>query len=330
MGRYVVSDIHNNWDRFKQLLDIIKFSKKDKLVINGDLIDRGVTTKPFIKFLKEHKEQVIFIIGNHEQMFIEAYETGKLFDKLIEIETNSIFYGGANKSIKRMVHEDEVCNLWIYNGGNTTLETLDKEEIEWFYKYLKEDCSYYKFIDDNLFVHAGPHLYDRDYTREDIEKWLAKEDIRNLIWDRNFFTKYCVLKRTVGIKVPCNIFVGHNSMVGHKLNFKAVTETKMDNKYKIVATDMSDISGDDSSMMLYHIETSEVYVASKGNINKYEYLDAKGYHELYKVEHIGRYIYLTRDDKKMFAKYNKKNEPITQEQYHDRFILGKEKVEDFI
>lgn len=42
---YVVSDIHNKYDSLMDLLDKVKFSKEDTLVINGDLIDREGATK---------------------------------------------------------------------------------------------------------------------------------------------------------------------------------------------------------------------------------------------------------------------------------------------
>ena len=329
MSTFICSDLHNNWTMFSKLLEVVKFQEQDTLVINGDLIDRGLTTKPFIEFIRKHEEQIVYILGNHEQMFIEAYETGKLF-KQLEIEENSISKYEGKKSKKRLVHEDEVVNLWLYNGGIITLQTLDKEDIEWLYQYYKTKCSYYKFIGDNLFVHAGPHLYDKDYTRESIEDWLAKEDIHNLIWDRDFFTKYAVLKRTVGISVPCNIFIGHNSMVGNNLNFEAVTETRLDNGYKIIATDMSDISGNDLSMMIYDLEGGKYYISREGRIAEYEFLEERGYNNLYLTDVVERYAYLTRFNKKCLEKYNKKNEPITEEEFYERFLTGKEDVFEYL
>lgn len=38
---YVVSDIHNDADRFKLLLEKINFSKGDILIVAGDIFDRG-------------------------------------------------------------------------------------------------------------------------------------------------------------------------------------------------------------------------------------------------------------------------------------------------
>ena len=38
---YVVSDIHNDADRFKLLLEKINFTKDDILFLAGDIFDRG-------------------------------------------------------------------------------------------------------------------------------------------------------------------------------------------------------------------------------------------------------------------------------------------------
>ena len=38
---YVVSDIHNDADGFKELLKKMAFSSDDLLIINGDIFDRG-------------------------------------------------------------------------------------------------------------------------------------------------------------------------------------------------------------------------------------------------------------------------------------------------
>ena len=37
---YVVSDVHNNYEKFCELLKMIVFSKQDRLFVLGDLFDR--------------------------------------------------------------------------------------------------------------------------------------------------------------------------------------------------------------------------------------------------------------------------------------------------
>lgn len=62
---YVVSDIHNDADGFKELLRQIGFTSEDILIINGDVFDRG--EKPVELYFEILKYPNIYIIqGNHD------------------------------------------------------------------------------------------------------------------------------------------------------------------------------------------------------------------------------------------------------------------------
>lgn len=62
---YVVSDIHNDADKFKELLKNIEFSTEDILIINGDIFDRG--DKPVELYFEILKYPNIYVIqGNHD------------------------------------------------------------------------------------------------------------------------------------------------------------------------------------------------------------------------------------------------------------------------
>ena len=41
MATYVISDIHGEYGKFMELLDIIHFSDEDILYVLGDVVDRG-------------------------------------------------------------------------------------------------------------------------------------------------------------------------------------------------------------------------------------------------------------------------------------------------
>ena len=62
---YVVSDIHNDADGFKELLRQIGFTSEDILIINGDVFDRG--EKPVELYFEILKYPNIYMIqGNHD------------------------------------------------------------------------------------------------------------------------------------------------------------------------------------------------------------------------------------------------------------------------
>lgn len=62
---YVISDIHNDADGFKELLRQIGFTSEDILIINGDVFDRG--EKPVELYFEILKYPNIYMIqGNHD------------------------------------------------------------------------------------------------------------------------------------------------------------------------------------------------------------------------------------------------------------------------
>ena len=62
---FVVSDIHNDADRFKLLLEKIDFAEDDILILAGDIFDRGnQSIELYFEILKHPNIQVIQ--GNHD------------------------------------------------------------------------------------------------------------------------------------------------------------------------------------------------------------------------------------------------------------------------
>ena len=65
MATYVISDIHGEYGKFMELLDIIHFSDEDILYVLGDVVDRGKNpVKTLLKMME--MPNVIPIAGNHE------------------------------------------------------------------------------------------------------------------------------------------------------------------------------------------------------------------------------------------------------------------------
>ncbi len=63
----IISDIHGSYKTFKALL---KKCPKQQVVVAGDIIDRGPSSKDLIKYIRN--ENISVILGNHESMAINA------------------------------------------------------------------------------------------------------------------------------------------------------------------------------------------------------------------------------------------------------------------
>lgn len=84
---YVVSDIHNDADRFKLLLEKIDFAEDDILILAGDIFDRGnQPIELYFEILKHPNIQVIQ--GNHDvwlaREIMEKYAGEKVGEYIID------------------------------------------------------------------------------------------------------------------------------------------------------------------------------------------------------------------------------------------------------
>lgn len=77
---YIISDIHGDLPGFQNLLRRISFSpSSDKMILAGDVIDRGRDSAKLLSFIRPYRKQgsMELLLGNHE-MFARMYLEGKL------------------------------------------------------------------------------------------------------------------------------------------------------------------------------------------------------------------------------------------------------------
>lgn len=161
MAIYVMSDMHGHYDEFLEMLLDIKFSKNDTLYILGDVIDRG--PKP-IKMLQHifRTENMILLMGNHEKMMLDSSST--------------------NPSVR-----EEAGDMWVYNGGYTTIHEFNKltkeERQEIINKIAK--LKWYEILeigDKKYFLsHAGLITSERYDFDEALKRNIENEWI---LWNR--------------------------------------------------------------------------------------------------------------------------------------------------
>jgi serine/threonine protein phosphatase 1 len=129
---FAISDIHGCFRPFYELVvNIIRLTKSDKLILLGDYIDRGEHSKEVIDFIIDLRKEgfdINALIGNHELMLIDAW------------------------------NEPDLMHLWSLNGGLLTLQSFgieDIREIESHYLEFFNSLNYYLNLGNVIFVHAG-------------------------------------------------------------------------------------------------------------------------------------------------------------------------------
>lgn len=93
---YVLSDIHGEILRWREMLELIQFSDEDTLYCLGDVIDRNPHGIEILQDIMR-RPNVKFIVGNHEDLILNA------------------FWGRNDYDARR---------LWTGNGGGNTYRTM--------------------------------------------------------------------------------------------------------------------------------------------------------------------------------------------------------------
>ena len=165
---YVTSDLHGySIDKFKALLDVAGFSANDRLIILGDVIDRGPDGIKLLKWIMK-EPNVELILGNHEDMMLDC-------DFILDTDDVSAAELGYAELIK--------YDRWLSNGGEDTVEGLKEltpTERREIFDYLS-DLDMYKTVGIGsrkfVLVHGGLGNYSG-------ERELFDYSSRELLWER--------------------------------------------------------------------------------------------------------------------------------------------------
>lgn len=165
MAVFVTTDLHGNYDVWKQIKEYLK--EDDTLICLGDSIDRG--GRGFEIFMEMlDSPQVVYLKGNHEQMMYES------------------FFGYNDK------HCDETYGHWIKEGGQDTLNNILNLNLSYdiIVSYIEKIRSLpyqteYQNQDGISFIltHAG-YTPGQDWNKLEIFKKQNK-----MLWDRDHFTE---------------------------------------------------------------------------------------------------------------------------------------------
>ncbi|MCR5311266.1 MAG: fructose-bisphosphatase class III [Lachnospiraceae bacterium] len=176
MAKYVISDIHGEYDMFLEMLDKIGLKDSDELYVLGDVVDRGPHPLKILLKMME-MPNVVPIVGNHELMALDGL---KFLNSKITNETIA------------SVNAETLGNLlaWQESGSAATIaefRTLDARTREEILEYIPE-FSMFEEVEaggkDYLLVHAGLGNYRPD-------KDILDYSLRDIAWSAaDYGTRY--------------------------------------------------------------------------------------------------------------------------------------------
>lgn len=126
MSRFVIGDVHGQFDGLMLLIDRLNLKTDDQVFFLGDLIDRGEQSAAVVNWVMSSGHTCLR--GNHEQMCLEAFDSP---------ESPMLWQG------------------WITNGGSKTLESYGDEGIPEEHLLWMSQLPLYVDLGDVWLVHAG-------------------------------------------------------------------------------------------------------------------------------------------------------------------------------
>ncbi|MEX1062008.1 MAG: metallophosphoesterase family protein [Balneolaceae bacterium] len=160
-----IGDIHGCCRSVAALMKKLESLDNYQLLFIGDYIDRGPCSKEVISLMTElgKERNCVFLRGNHEQMLLDAVDTG-------------------------------VVTRWLYNGGGTTLKSYETDPGELNFpddhmEFYRKTRLYYETA-EYLFVHAGitpNQTVARNLERSSADTFLWTRDHMNVFetpWEK--------------------------------------------------------------------------------------------------------------------------------------------------
>lgn len=161
--KYVMGDIHGEYNKFIRMLRHIDFKDSDKLYILGDCIDRGADGIKVLQHIMRNPNMEL-IWGNHEKLMMDYLENSTGINML-----NWFLNGGASTNNKyELLSEEDKKNLQNFING----------------------LPYYKILDRYILCHAGIRM-PKNSSDLGVEEILQNQTVKDLLWIREefFFNK---------------------------------------------------------------------------------------------------------------------------------------------
>ena len=161
MKYFVSGDIHGFYDVWQNALKDKGFdlnNPEHKIILCGDLFDRGNQPKEIIDFVLKHKDKVILIRGNHEDLMEQM------------IERNSSDYGDhCNGTAQTIVDLYPEWQISEFDLKKIAKKTGLQEVLDMCVDYY--ETKHYIFVHGWIPIIENCYLYDSEWRTARKERW---------------------------------------------------------------------------------------------------------------------------------------------------------------
>ena len=232
---WAIGDVHGYADTLLTLLDSLNLSSRDRVVLLGDLVDRGPRSCEVIQIARENP-QIFSVLGNHEEMMLNSFDVDNI-QTLTAQQTNWFYVGG------RATNQSYIDEFTNSQGqiDDFDLRIRVGKDLAWL-----DSLPHHIVLDDFRLVHAGYSPWDGD---------LDLQSTDTLMWIRGEFHNSITPvdeKRTV-------VF-GHSTVLGFGLKqteiWKSETELK-NSRPAAIGIDSCCYGGKDPQLTAFNLQTGD-------------------------------------------------------------------------
>lgn len=183
MRYYVVSDIHGYYKELRRALDAAGFfsdTEPHKLILCGDLLDRGSEALPLVDFMLElmKKNMLIYVLGNHEELLIDCLQ--QISRGGIHPIASGMSHHYSNGTWDTLLQIAKMSDIEAYNSPDELVRRVMRSPL---YKRLLTICRDYYETDNYIFVHgwipcfmkgngpAGDFKFNKNWRGADMSAW---------------------------------------------------------------------------------------------------------------------------------------------------------------
>ena len=161
MRFFVSSDIHGFYKEWQVALKNKGYDENNinhRIVLCGDILDRGRQPKQILKYILKHKDKIILVRGNHEDLMQEM------------IDRNEAFWHDISNGTARTIVD--LCPEWQitkFDLKAIAKETRLQEVLDLFVDYF--ETAHYVFIHGWIPTRGENHKYDKNWRTASRKRW---------------------------------------------------------------------------------------------------------------------------------------------------------------
>lgn len=163
---WAIGDVHGDADTLELLIEKLNLDSLDRIVLLGDLVDRGPKSCKVIEIAKSNS-QIFSVLGNHEDMMLANFDPVDFESPSIEQRT--WMYNGGGATIESYINEFTDSNGILDRYG---LKKRGAQDLAWL-----DSLPHHIVLDEFRLVHAGyaPHDQEPDMQSKDTLLWIRKD-----------------------------------------------------------------------------------------------------------------------------------------------------------